>query len=94
MAANEGHFVVGNFCCCRTFWLQQLQLSAMKSRFFDIVGQEQIHFEIEMQLKIETLYLVKFAFGSQTFKGKTEISLYIIAYLGSKTSNNMHHLLQ
>ena len=36
-------------------------LSTVKSRFYDIVGQQ------EMQRKIETRYLVNIEFGHQTF---------------------------
>ena len=43
-----------------------------KSRFYDIIGQQQVQFKIEMYRKIETLYSVNFQFGHQTFKRKIE----------------------
>ncbi len=45
----------------------------VKSRFYDIVGQQEMQRKIEIYRKIETLYSVSFEIGHHTFQRKIEI---------------------
>ena len=59
------------FAYFELFLMQNLQSFydyKVKSLFYEMFGQQQMHHKIEISQEIETLYLVNIEFGHQTFQ--------------------------
>ena len=53
--------------------MHPLMVNTVKSRFYNIVGQPEMQRKIEIQGKIETLYLVNYKSGQKTFEVKSRL---------------------